>query len=293
MNTQFVKILFSAACAFSFSSSYAQEAPILLTSNKGITLTTADLLADISKTPVAAQKQMLSSNATVTRLLENIHNRKQLARDAVAQGIDKEPTVAQALESAREKILMDAFIAKLDASNVPSDSVSESYARSTYKAQPERFKRGEERRASHILISKDKENSQKTAEAVLDQLRAGADFSALVAKYSDDKASAAQNGDLGFFAPDRMVKPFADAAFALTNINDLSNVVTTQFGYHIIKLTDKKPAGLRPFDEVKDGLKNEITVKTQMAARAAVEKNLRESITVEEDAIVKFSDTYK
>ena len=105
-------------------------------------------------------------------------------------------------------------------------------------------------RASHILI-KDKAKAQE----VLAKAKAeNADFAALAKQYSEDTGSAQKGGDLGFFSKDEMVKPFADAAFSLKP-DTVSDLVESEFGYHIIKVVDRKKAGVMPFDEVKNEIK--------------------------------------
>ena len=92
---------------------------------------------------------------------------------------------------------------------------------------------------------------------LLAQLNKGASFEALAREHSDDKGSAARGGDLGKFGRGRMVPPFEEAVFALTSPGQRSGLVKSQFGYHIIELTGKEPAGKVSFDEVKDELKKE------------------------------------
>lgn len=114
-------------------------------------------------------------------------------------------------------------------------------------------------RASHILAafnSAGKIDSSKALakiDTVMYQLKHGGDFAKLAEKYSDDPGSKKQGGDLGYFEMRMMMKPFAVAAFDLKNIGDISNIVTTSYGYHIIKLTGKKP--YPTFEEDKDNLK--------------------------------------
>jgi len=106
----------------------------------------------------------------------------------------------------------------------------------------------EQVRASHILVT-DKE----LAEDILKQLKDGADFAELAAKHGTD-GTATQGGDLGFFTYGTMVEPFSKAAFAL-DVNELSDVVETEFGYHIILKTDYKPATEADFDSVKEAIR--------------------------------------
>ena len=105
-------------------------------------------------------------------------------------------------------------------------------------------------KASHILI-KDKAKAQE----VLQKAKAEkADFAALAKQYSEDPGSAEKGGDLGFFTKEQMVEPFSKAAFSMKP-DTVSDLVQTEFGYHIIKVTDRKKAGITPFDEVKNTLK--------------------------------------
>ncbi len=128
----------------------------------------------------------------------------------------------------------------------PSDKEIEQYYQRNAKTL---FTHKEQVHARHILIgvaqtatAKDKAEAKATAEAVLAQLRKGADFTKLAAQYSADPGNRNTSGDLGFFARGQMVKPFEDAAFKLKP-GEISNVVETRFGYHIIKVDDHRPAG--------------------------------------------------
>ena len=124
-----------------------------------------------------------------------------------------------------------------------------------YDKNPDKFKQPESVRASHILIltKKADEAAKKAARAkidgVLKRVKAGEDFAALAKENSED-GSAAQGGDLGFFPRGQMVPAFDQAAFALKP-GEISDVVTSQFGYHIIKLTEKKAASVVPLEQVK------------------------------------------
>ena len=120
-----------------------------------------------------------------------------------------------------------------------------------YNEQLGKYTTPEQIRASHILLStegKDDAAVRAQAEQVLKEAKSGADFAALAKKYSQDEASAAQGGDLDYFGRGRMVAAFDTAAFALAP-GEISDLVKTEFGYHIIKLTDRKPAIVRPVSD--------------------------------------------
>lgn len=156
-------------------------------------------------------------------------------------------------------------------------SVSEADLRSYYEQNQARWAGAEERRASHILINAPKSASaderrkaKARAEQLLAQVKAKPDsFADVARKNSQDPGSAAQGGDLDWFRRGAMVKPFEDAAFALKK-GDISSLVETEFGYHIIRLTDIKAPKTRSFDEMKPELEQE--VKKQQAQRKYAEQ---------------------
>ena len=124
-----------------------------------------------------------------------------------------------------------------------------------YEKNPDRFQQGETMRASHILVVVPAEASAQAraalrgrAEAALKAAKAGQDFAKLARQYSQD-SSAQRGGDLGFFPKGQMVPPFDQAAFALAP-GQVSDLVETQFGYHIIKAAERRPARIVPFAEV-------------------------------------------
>jgi peptidyl-prolyl cis-trans isomerase D len=137
--------------------------------------------------------------------------------------------------------------------------------RKFYADNTARFTAPEERKASHILINADKklaapdrEKAKARAQALLEEARkAPAQFAELARKNSQDTGSAVQGGDLGFFGRGTMVKPFEDTAFAMKP-GDISEVVETDYGYHVINLVETKGGQKRPFDEVKATIDGEL-----------------------------------
>ena len=131
----------------------------------------------------------------------------------------------------------------------------------------------EQIRASHILLNtagKDEAVVRKQAEGLLLQVKAGSDFAALATKFSEDTGSKVNGGDLDYFGRGRMVPEFETAAFAMT-VGQTSELVKSQFGFHIIKVTDKKPAVTRPLDEVRPQIEDQLKQQRadqQVTARA-------------------------
>lgn len=162
------------------------------------------------------------------------------------------------VEQLREDAKSDMRVAKMLEGEVNAGvSVQPQDVSAFYEQNPDKFKQGERVRASHILIRADEKADAKTKEAarskaddVLKQAKAGKDFAELAKFYSQDPGSAPSGGDLGYFTHGQMVGPFEQAAFGLKP-GDISGVVETPFGYHIIKVADKQAARTVPLDEVK------------------------------------------
>jgi peptidyl-prolyl cis-trans isomerase D len=163
----------------------------------------------------------------------------------------------------------------LDSATIESSvQLNADEVRAYYEQNKARFATAEQRRASHILItvSPDADESAKKAardkaEALLARLRAGEDFAALARAESQDPGSAPAGGDLGFFSESMMVKPFADASFSMKE-GEISDIVETEFGFHIIRLTGVRPGAGRPFEAVRAEIEAEIR-KQQSAGRFA------------------------
>jgi len=148
-------------------------------------------------------------------------------------------------------------------------NITDADSKKFYDENPERFKTAEQIRASHILIKPDPNGDPNTAKAaakskaeeLLKKVKEGADFAEL-AKANSGCPSAARGGDLGMFGRGRMVKPFEDAAFALKP-GQASDVVETQFGYHIIKVTEHQDANTVPYEQAKEEIVKNLTQQKQ------------------------------
>jgi peptidyl-prolyl cis-trans isomerase D len=157
-------------------------------------------------------------------------------------------------------------------------SVNEADLKTYYEQNKARFGTKEERRASHILITApasasaaDREKAKAKAEQLLAEVKkAPTTFADVARKNSQDPGSAEKGGDLDFVTRGAMVKPFDDAMFALKK-GDISDVIETEFGYHIIRLTDIKPAVVPPFEQVRATIESDVRAQqaTQEFAKAA------------------------
>ncbi|WP_322407255.1 SurA N-terminal domain-containing protein [Idiomarina sp. PL1-037] len=127
-----------------------------------------------------------------------------------------------------------------------------------YDERQQQYSTEEERRMSHILVEFDTDNAKEKAEEALVELEQGADFPEVAQTYSDDTFSAEQGGDLGWIEAGMMDEDFDAAAFELESVGDLSGIVETSFGYHIIKLTDLREGSVTPFSEVEDEVRQQL-----------------------------------
>lgn len=243
--------------------------------------------------PEDTRDDVLSRATNVSQITGNLYARRAMAVAAEAAGLGRSPEVEASLRVARDRVLSDAWIAKIDAEHQVSDAVADRLARDAYKAEPSRFMAKEQVRVRHILVSGVTPEARAQAQKVLEELKAGADFAKLAESVSADKSSAARGGDLGFFGTGRMVPNFEQAAFALEQPGQLSDVVETQFGYHILKLQERKPAGVRPYDEVRADLIKEIRASVMQQARAEEAARLQQGMQLDKDAVNAFSGTFK
>lgn len=161
-------------------------------------------------------------------------------------------------------------------------TVTEQDANSFYTENKKLFETPEQVRASHILIRPDpnaadpnqaKAKAMEKIKGLLEQVKAGADFAKLATENSACP-SAARGGDLDFFGRGYMEPSFEKTAFA-TDVNQISDIVESSYGYHIIKVTDRKPASVIPFEEVKDQIINQLTQRKRAAVAGPFIESLR------------------
>jgi len=155
----------------------------------------------------------------------------------------------------------------------------------TYNNNLEQYSTPEQVRASHILLKtegKDDAAVKAKAEDILRQARAGADFAELAKKYSEDEASQKNGGDLDYFGRGRMVAEFDQAAFALEP-GKISDLVKTQYGYHIIKVVDKKAATTRPLADVRQQIQDQLAYERAQAQASDLAQALEKEITKPSD----------
>jgi peptidyl-prolyl cis-trans isomerase C len=186
-------------------------------------------------------------------LLETVLNQmidvKLMAAAADAEGLDT-PEVERQVAFYRERLLRQAYLKKRADAEITPDVIKQRYETMLAARQPE-----DEVRAHHILVKTEDE-----AKAIAGELAGGADFEALAKEKSIDETSAENGGDLGYFTKDKMVAPFAEAAFA-TDPGKISAPVETEYGWHLIRVDDRRQAEAPTLEEVVPRLRDELVAE--------------------------------
>jgi peptidyl-prolyl cis-trans isomerase C len=185
-----------------------------------------------------------------TYALEFLIDMKIAARQAEAEKLADGPDFARRLAYQRDKALMNGLYEKIG-----RDASTDAELRRVYDEVAGQQKAETEAKARHILVA-----SEDEAKAVLRRLKAGEDFAKVADEVSKDPGS--KGGDLGWFTADRMVPEFSTAAFKLEK-GQISEPVKSQFGWHVIKLEDKRAKSFPPFEAVKDQVKSYVAQKAQ------------------------------
>jgi len=247
--------------------------------NGGV-ITTADFMKEVDNLPPYL-RPMTQTPEGKKELLDTMIIRELLMQAAQKDGVDKSKEVADKLEELKKQVIIKVYVQKkIEAQTNITDAELQKF----YDENKEKLKTGDQVRASHILVK-----SEQEAQDILKQLKSGGNFEQLAGKYSIDAAKT-KGGDLGWFSKGSMIPEFEKVAFAMKE-GETSGIVKTQFGYHIIKLTGKRPAGVPPFADVKDQLKAKLMPQKQQEAFQKLRDDLKKSakLTVKEDVLNSIS----
>ena len=206
--------------------------------------------------------------ATVRRMAENLFMLHALAQEAeAAPGFDQEQARWQA-DIMYKRSIIDRYRNDYVA-NVLRDVNWEATAKEAYLTQQDAYMTKETVRVSHILVKIKPVRTQEEALKIATDLREravnGEDFAKLAKQNSEDPSASRNSGDMGFFERGRMVKPFEDAAFAMTEEGSISEPILSPFGYHVIQYHGRKAPEQVPFEKVKDRIVTEL--KEQMGTK--------------------------
>jgi peptidyl-prolyl cis-trans isomerase C len=235
----------------------------------GKNITSADFEREVKNLPDYL-KAMADTPQGRKEMLDTMVIRELILQQATKDGIDKGKDIEDKLQDLKKRLIVEAFLKK----KVESDAqLSDAELKKFYEQNIDKFKAGEQVKASHILVK-----AEKDANDILAKIKAGGNFEELAKKHSVD-SSAAKGGDLGWFGKGAMVPPFEKAAMALKE-GQVSGIVKSDFGFHIIKLTGKRAAGTRPFEEVKDQIKGALLPSKQQEIFQKIKEDLKKSAKI-------------
>lgn len=211
--------------------------------------------------------------------LDNLITRELIVKEASSKGIENNPEIKSRINIVKKGLLVDAFLRQYIEEKA---KVTDKEMEELYKKDPSRFGTGEKIRVSHILV-----NSEKEANEVLAKINKGEDFAKLAKAKSIDPGTKDAGGDLGYFGKGQMDPNFEKAAFGLKKTGEVSGLVKTQFGFHIIKLVDRKSSETKPFEAVREDVKRKVIQDRQKEVFDKLVKELKAkaSISINEAAL--------
>lgn len=243
--TRLVLIAFITSVAPAF----AQDDPIVAKVN-GTDIRQSDLTA--AEEDIGQNLPPMAPDAKRDYLITYVTDMLIIAKAAEAKKIGDSADFKRKLDIARNKLLMEGLLTAEAKTAVNDEAMKKVYAEATKQMGEEK-----EVHARHILVEKEDE-----AKAVLADLKKGGDFAAIAKEKSKDPGSKESGGDLGYFTKDQMVPEFAEVAFKLDK-GQLSDPVKTQFGWHVLKVEDKRNRPIPEFDKVKDQIETYVVRKAQ------------------------------
>ncbi|MBY6241814.1 peptidylprolyl isomerase [Methylosinus sp. Sm6] len=194
--------------------------------------------------------RQLEGKARENYVLDFLIDEQLVVQKAQRDKLGETPDFAKKLAYLRDKALMESLLGKIAQDAVTEDAVKKTYDEAAKNQKPET-----EVHAHHILVPTEDE-----AKAALKRVKAGEDFGKVADEVSKDPG--ARGGDLGWFTKDRMVTEFAEAAYKLEP-GQISDPVKTQFGWHVIKLDEKRPKVFPPLDQIRDQVSRYVAQKAQ------------------------------
>ncbi len=217
---------------------------LLIATVDGLEIRQADVSAFVASLP--PQTQQLPRDQLLPLVLQELINTKILVKLARRDGLDEEPEFKRQINSAAEQILRQIFLERLSEAAVNDEAIQRYYDENIGSAEGD-----VEVRARHILLE-----TEEDALAVVQEIENGGDFEQL-ARDRSTGPSAPAGGDLGYFTRDAMVAPFAEAAFAMA-AGEVSAPVQTQFGWHVIKVEDRRETAPPPLEQVRDEISRQL-----------------------------------
>jgi peptidyl-prolyl cis-trans isomerase C len=236
-----------------FSCSKKQDGKVLVTMEGG-TITLEEFNTALDKIPMN-MKMLVASQTGKRTYLDSLITKKLLLKEARKEKMDTDKEFLEKLDEIKDQLLMESLLKKKLAKDA---GLTDEELKKYYDAHKEEFKKDGEINTRHILVKTEEEAKQ-----ILQKVQKGEDFAELARRYSLDPSAKASGGEIGFHPKGTLVPEYDAAAFKLKKVGQISPIVKTQFGYHIIKLEGAKPPSYVPFEEVKDFIKQKLGQEKQ------------------------------
>lgn len=255
-----------------------QEESKVLVTMEGDKITLDEFTKSLDKIPMN-MKMLVATQSGKKNYLDSLIVKRLLLREAKKDNVENEKEFQDRLTDIREQLLIEALLKKKIAVSTQS---TEEELKKYYDANKEQFKKDRELNTRHILLK-----TADEAKQIQSRLSKGEDFAELAKQYSIDPNAKTTGGELGFHPKGTLLPEYEAAAFKLQKPGQVSPVVKTQFGYHIIRLEGAKEASYVPFAEVKDFIKQKVGQDKQKEVLEKYIDELRKSakITINEDLL--------
>ena len=240
-------LLFTGSLSAQSIKNKAGNAIVLATVN-GEEITQGDI--DLFYQELPDQMKQIPVEQVQNQILDRLIDQQLILEQAKKAGLDKRPDIERKLAYEKTKILNESYLEIVLEKEVTPERIREVYNKAIALE-----KKREEVKARHILVKTEAE-----ALDIINALKRGGDFISL-AKERSTGPSGKNGGDLGFFTADQMVPPFSKAAYALSKGETSDKPVQTQFGWHVIKVEDRRLAGARPFEELEPQIREQLVTK--------------------------------
>ncbi len=231
------------------------DSEYLMKSPSGILLTVENIETSLRAAPLDAKRSILGNGDKFMAFVSGRYLTRQLNEYAISEKLDQESKYLATLQDYKNRLLANLAVEHYIGLQDKPDFNDLAYER--YLVNQSKYQTQNLLKLSHILIRTGKKHADaealQIATEVLEKAKSGNDFAKLAKQYSED-SSATMSGDLGWVKKGQMVRPFEKAAFNLQKDRNISDVVKTRFGYHIIKLFEKKAARQQSFEEVKPSI---------------------------------------
>jgi len=260
-----------------FSCTKKENGKVLVTIDKE-TITMEEFSKELDKIPMN-MKMAVATESGKKGFLDRLIIKKLLLKEANKDKMENEKEFQTRLLDIKEQLLIESLLKK----KIASDSqLSDEELKKYYDANKDKFKKEREINTRHILLKTEEEAKQ-----IKEKLQNGDNFVELAKQYSIDPNAKTTGGELGFYPKGSLLPEYEEAAFKLSKVGQVSSIVKSQYGYHIIRLEGTKPPTFVAFDEVKDFIKQQLAQEKQKELIEKYIEDLKKSakITINENLL--------